>query len=116
MDDCIFCKIIDRQAPSAIVFENDRVIIFKDHRPKANIHLLVCPKAHYPTFMDTPNDEIAYLLKVCHALAKKLGVENGFRMQINNGPRGGQIVYHTHVHFLCWLKSLPADKIDLDPI
>lgn len=111
--DCEFCAIIMRRLPADIVFENDRVIIFKDHRPQAAIHLLVCPKTHYPTFMEAPGDEVAYLFKVCRKLAETLGVENGFKMVINTGPQGGQIIYHLHVHFLSWLGELEDKKVDM---
>lgn len=111
---CVFCDIIAHKIPANIVFENDRVIIFKDHRPQAKIHLLVCPKRHFATFMDTPADEISYLFKVCQVLADKLKVQNGFRMMINNGPQGGQIIFHLHVHFMVWMKDLDTDQIDLD--
>ncbi len=112
--DCIFCKIITKSAPAEIVFENDRVIVFKDYRPQAKIHLLVCPKVHYRTFLDAPSEEISYLFKVCARLAEQLGVENGFQMLINNGPQGGQIVYHVHVHFMSGLKKLEPGKIEID--
>jgi len=62
---CIFCDIIHGKAPAKTVFENDRVIIFRDHRPQAPIHLLICPKTHYATFLETPAEEFNYLLKVC---------------------------------------------------
>jgi histidine triad (HIT) family protein len=103
-----------RRKPADIVFENERVIVFKDIHPQAKIHLLVCTKAHYPTFMDAPADEIEYLFKVCRALAEKIGIESGFRMTINNGPRGGQIIYHLHVHFLSWIKNLEQKKIEIE--
>ncbi len=111
--DCEFCKIIDRKLPAEIMYENDRVIVFKDYKPKARIHLLVCPRAHYDTFMDAPAEEVAYLFKICRRLAEKLQVENGFRMVINNGSQGGQIIYHLHIHFLSWMKDLDNDRIDL---
>ncbi len=111
---CVFCDIIARRVRADIVYENDRVIIFKDHRPQASIHLLVCPKKHYPTFMETPGDELVYIFKVCRALADKLKVQNGFRMLINNGPRGGQIVFHLHVHFMVWTKELAIEKLELN--
>ncbi len=112
--DCIFCKIIAGEMPAKIIFENERVIIFRDHRPQAKTHLLVCPKKHYPTFMDTPNEEVAYLHKVCRKLAEYMQTENGFRMQINNGPKGGQIVFHLHVHYLSWIKDIGDEKIELE--
>jgi len=110
---CEFCEIIEGRKPAQVVFENDRVIVFKDHRPQAKSHLLVCPKAHYDTFLDTPPDEVSYLLKVCRSLAEYLEIQEGFRMIINNGPRGGQIIFHLHVHFLCHIRDLGDKKIDI---
>jgi histidine triad (HIT) family protein len=112
--DCEFCDIIARRKSSSIVYENDRVIVFKDIHPQAKIHLQVCPKTHYPTFLDTPSEEIEYLFKVCRKLAEKLGIENGFRMTINNGPQGGQIIYHLHIHFMSWIKNLDREKIEIE--
>jgi histidine triad (HIT) family protein len=110
---CEFCEIVSHRRPADIVFENDRVVIFKDIHPQAQIHLLVCPKKHHPTFLDTPNEEIAYLFKVCRVLAETLGVENGFRLSIHNGPQGGQIIFHLHVHFMSGLTSLEAGKVEM---
>ena len=110
---CVFCAIIAGQAPADIVFRDDRVVVFKDHHPQAPTHLLVCPCKHYPTFLDTPPDEISYLFKVCRQLAETLQVENGFRMTINNGPQGGQIVFHLHIHFLSWIADIGDKKLDL---
>lgn len=111
--ECEFCHIVARRKQAAVVFENDRVIVFRDIRPQAKIHLLVCPKAHYATFMEAPPDEVGYLFTVCRALAERLKIENGFRMVINNGPQSGQIIYHLHVHLLSWLKNLEDETIIL---
>jgi histidine triad (HIT) family protein len=113
MMECVFCDIIVGREPAEIVFENDRVVVFKDHRPQAGIHLLVCPKTHYPTFSDAPPEEIGYLLKVCRKMAETLDVKSGFRLMINNGPQGGQIVNHLHVHFLSWIKGLETKKLTM---
>lgn len=114
--DCPFCRIIRHQAKAKIVFENEQAVVFKDHRPQAPVHLLVCPRKHYATFMDTPPEEMAHLFKICRRLADKLKVENGFRLVVNNGPQGGQIIYHIHIHFLSWIREWDENKIDLDPV
>lgn len=111
--DCVFCRIVAGTARAEIIFENDRVVIFHDHWPRATAHLLVVPKAHYATLLETPPDEVAYLMKVCRALAESLQLEDGFRLMINNGPRSGQIVFHLHVHFMSWVKAVGFEKIDL---
>jgi histidine triad (HIT) family protein len=111
--DCVFCRIIAGEAPGRVIFENDRVVIFHDHRPQATTHLLIVPKTHYETLMDTPAEEIGYLIKVCRVLAETLHMQEGFRLVINNGPRSGQIVFHLHVHFMSWLKAVGPEKIVL---
>lgn len=110
---CIFCQIIEHKSPAEIVYENERVIVFKDYMPRSPIHLLICPKTHYPDFLNTPPEELTYLFKVCRALADKLKVENGFRLMINNGALAGQIVFHLHIHFRSRVKELEEGSLDL---
>lgn len=110
---CDFCDIVEGKKDADIVWQDDRVIVFKDIHPQAKIHLLVCPKTHYPTFLETPGDEIAYLFKVCRKLAETIGVEEGFKLIIHNGPLGGQILFHLHVHFMSHLKTLGPEKVEL---
>ncbi|MEW5702383.1 MAG: HIT domain-containing protein [Candidatus Zixiibacteriota bacterium] len=98
---CIFCRIIARQAPAKIRYESDDVIAFDDRRPQAPTHVLICPKAHYPTFIDTPPDVLVQMNAQIKAVADVLGfLDRGFRLIVNNGPESGQIVYHLHYHFL----------------
>lgn len=111
MDNCIFCKIVARQIPAAIVYEDDDVLAFKDINPAAPVHLLVIPKVHVATLSDC-TDEHAALLGKMLALAPKLAEQNGiavkidadgkpsggFKTLINAGPDGGQEVYHLHLH------------------
>jgi histidine triad (HIT) family protein len=111
---CVFCEIIAGQAPAAILYEDERVVIFRDHKPHARIHLLVCTRNHYATFLDAPAEEVTYVIKVCRALADKLKVQNGFRLLINNGPQGGQIIFHLHMHFMAWVGELPEGRIELE--
>ncbi|MDD4051802.1 MAG: HIT domain-containing protein [candidate division Zixibacteria bacterium] len=111
--DCVFCRIIAGTSPARIIFENDRVVIFHDRRPQATTHLLVVSKAHYATLLETPPEEIGYLIKVCRVLAETLQMEDGFRLLINNGSRSGQFVFHLHVHFMSWLKAVGDEKIAL---
>lgn len=113
MNDCIFCRIVAGTAPAKKIYENERVVIFHDHRPQATTHLLVVPKRHYATLLETPAEEVDYLLKVCRALAERLQVEEGFRLVVNNGPRSGQIVFHLHVHFMSWIRAVAPEKIEL---
>ncbi len=104
MTDCLFCRIIARQVPGRIVYEDDRVVAFEDIAPKAPIHLLVVPRLHLATLVEageSHRDLLAHLLLVANALAKERGVaERGFRLVLNVNPDGGQAVYHLHFHFL----------------
>ena len=103
-EDCIFCKIAQKQIPSTIVFEDEDILAFKDLHPKAPTHILVIPKAHYDTLSDV-DDEVLLgkLLSAIQKITKKLGIEH-YRTVINNGS--GQEVFHLHLHVLSG-KKLP---------
>jgi histidine triad (HIT) family protein len=99
--ECIFCKIAHKQAPAKIVYEDEDTIVFNDIHPAAPIHLLVCPKEHYSTFLKTPPEVLSKLQDTVRKVAKQLEIdESGFRMIINNGRGGGQIIFHLHIHLL----------------
>ena len=103
MDDCIFCKIINKDIPAEIVFESDQVICFKDINPKAKVHLLVIPKKHIPTINDLANEDrglISELIFTAKEIANKIGLSNGYKLVFNVGKGGGQEVFHIHLHIL----------------
>ncbi len=103
MSDCIFCKIIAGEIPSAKVYEDDRCLAFKDLDPKAPIHILVVPKAHIQSVdAVTPENsgEAAHILEVIPGIMKELGVKTGYRVVTNIGPDAGQTVPHLHFHVL----------------
>jgi histidine triad (HIT) family protein len=110
MSDSIFTKIIKREIPAAIVYEDDKVIAFNDIHPSAPVHILVVPKKPIVNLMDaTPEDAplLGYLLETSARIARDAGIgESGFRLIINNGKDGGQTVDHLHVHILGG-KTLP---------
>lgn len=112
MSDCLFCKILDGDIPSSKVFEDDKIYVFKDINPKADVHLLVIPKIHIAR-LDQATVEHAELLShmmlALPQLAKEQGLDNGFRSIINTGPGGGQEVDHLHIHILGG-GSLPGFK------
>ena len=102
-DDCLFCKIFKKEIPSKAVFEDDRVYGFYDIKPLAPIHVLFIPKKHIPTVADLPtgDDTVAVLADRANRVAKELGLaERGYRLMVNCGPEGGQVVYHLHLHLL----------------
>jgi histidine triad (HIT) family protein len=111
MSDCIFCKIVAKQIPASIVYEDDDVLAFKDIHPAAPVHLLLIPKLHIATLSQATAAQADVLGKLL-ALAPKLAAEHGcavtideagvphggFKTLINSGPDGGQEVYHLHLH------------------
>ncbi len=103
MSDCLFCKILAGEIPSDKVYEDDKVYVFKDIYPKADIHLLMIPREHVDSLneIDESFDEImAHMMRLLPKLAKEQGLNSGFRTIINTGPAGGQEVFHLHIHLM----------------
>jgi histidine triad (HIT) family protein len=100
----VFEKIITREIPARIIFEDKDVLAFHDIKPQAPIHVLVIPKKHVSRIAQTEPDDAALLGKLlltARDLAQELGIaQSGFRLVINNGPNGGETVPHLHVHLL----------------
>lgn len=99
----IFKKIIDREIPADIVFEDDLCLAFRDVRPQAPTHVLVIPKQEIPSIADAEDGDSAllgHLLSSARKVATQLGLARGYRLVINCGPDGGQTVDHLHVHLL----------------
>ncbi len=101
--DCLFCKIAAGEIPSAKVYEDERVLVFRDIAPAAPVHLLAIPKQHIGSVADI-NDQnselVGYIFTVIARVAKAEGLENGFRIVSNVGADGGQTVPHLHFHIL----------------
>lgn len=103
MDNCIFCKIVKGDIPSAKVYEDEDMIIIKDLNPQAPVHLLLIPKEHYANIVemsDAQAQTLAKCLKKLTTLTDKLGLQNGFRLVSNKGEDGCQSVGHLHIHIL----------------
>jgi len=102
--DCIFCKIVAGDIPSDIIYEDDKVIAFKDLSPQAPHHLLIIPRKHIPTVNDfTPEDALLFgqMGQAAKSIAKQIGVaEDGYRLIVNCNEQGGQTVFHTHMHLM----------------
>ena len=103
MENCVFCKIIAGEIPSTKLYEDDEMIVIKDIEPKAKLHYLCIPKTHFPLLSDM-DEEKAMLVKRCFekipTLQEKLGLQEGYRIIINQGVNGGQTVPHLHIHLL----------------
>lgn len=101
MENCIFCKIIERKIPANILYEDDDVIAFHDIRPIARVHFLLIPKKHIISLADASAADQALLgkmLLLAAQLAKEQGLDDGFKTSINTGVGGGQEVFHLHLH------------------
>lgn len=103
---CVFCKIINKEIPSRIVYEDDKVLAFEDINPQAPTHILVIPKKHFSNLVDMDDKElIGHIFMVIKKIAKDRGVdERGFRVVMNCNSEAGQTVYHTHFHLLAGRK------------
>ena len=104
MSDCLFCKIIAREIPASIVYEDDRVLAFNDINPQASTHVLVVPKLHIATLNDLSSDHDATVGEVVRraaAIAKDRGISaGGFRTVFNTNRDAGQTVFHIHLHLI----------------
>lgn len=103
MTETIFSKIIDREIPADIVYEDERCLAFRDVNPQAPIHILVVPKqpiARLADAGDGDRDILGHLLLTANRVAEQEGISDAYRLVINNGEKAGQSVFHLHVHIL----------------
>ena len=104
MADCLFCKIIKREVPASIVYEDDRVLAFNDINLQAPTHVLVIPKRHIESLNElAPGDDaiVGELVRRAAAIAKERGISaGGFRTVFNTNRDAGQTVFHVHLHLL----------------
>lgn len=111
MEECIFCKIIKGDIPSEKVYEDDRILAFKDINPAAPIHVLVIPKVHVQNVLEigVENSEIiSDIFRAINKVAEQLGIDkDGFRIINNCGKDAGQEVMHLHFHILAGGKMGP---------
>ncbi len=104
MEDCIFCKIVKGEIPCEKVYEDDKVLSFKDINPGAPNHVLIIPKKHIGSLNEVTEEDsmlIAHVFLVAKEIVKKLGIDDtGYRIVSNCGEDGGQTVPHIHFHVL----------------
>ena len=102
--DCIFCKIVAGEIPADTIYQDERVIAFRDINPVAPTHLLIIPKKHIPSLThlsEADSSLIGDMVNAANQLAKREGIaESGYRLVINCGEQGGQLVPHLHMHLL----------------
>jgi histidine triad (HIT) family protein len=103
MSDCIFCRIAAGEIPARIEYSDDHVVAFHDLAPKAPTHVLVIPRRHLATLAESKAEDaqlLGHLMATTVELARKLALDDGFRVVVNNGAAAGQSVFHLHVHLL----------------
>ena len=103
MSETLFTKIINREIPAEIVYEDDDCLCFQDVNPKAPVHYLLVPKKHIRRLIDAETDDqalLGHLMLKAGQIAAEAGFGDAFRLVINNGPGAGQSVFHLHIHIL----------------
>ncbi len=103
MPKTLFEKIIDREIPADIIFEDELSIVIKDISPQAPTHLLIIPKKVIPKLSDSTAEDqsiLGHLMLVAGQIADQLGLDETFRLVVNNGAKAGQSVFHLHLHLL----------------
>jgi histidine triad (HIT) family protein len=102
MSKTVFSKIIDRELPAKFEFEDEKCIVIHSIDPKSKVHLLVIPKKVIPTIMDVQDEDqelLGHLLLIARNMGKKLDLE-GYKLQFNVGEKGGQEIFHIHLHLM----------------
>ena len=104
MSDCLFCKIIRREIPASIMYEDDRVLAFNDINPQGPTHVLVVPKEHIASLNELTSDHdaiVGELVRRAAAIAKERGISaGGYRVLFNTNRDAGQTVFHIHLHLI----------------
>ena len=103
MADCIFCMIANKDIPSKVAYEDDKIMVFHDLEPQSPVHVLMIPKKHISSLDELTEEDAelaSYLMLKVKEIAKALGLENGYRLVNNCGEDGMQTVKHLHFHLL----------------
>jgi len=104
MDECIFCKIVNKEIPAKVVYEDDRIVAFDDINPQAPVHVLLIPKEHFVSLNDIPEEKkelLGHIMSKARQVAQEKGVkESGYRIVLNTARDSGQDVLHIHFHVL----------------
>ncbi len=102
MDNCLFCKIINKEIPSEFIYEDDLCVAFNDIKPKAPTHVLLVPKKHIDSIMtleEEDRDIVSHLVYIAKKIAEDKGLE-GYQLKFHVGEKGGQEIFHLHLHLL----------------
>lgn len=104
MENCLFCKIINKEIPSEFIYEDSDIVAFNDINPQAKHHVLIVPKKHIPKISDLNESEqdeilVGKMTLVARDIAKERGLD-GYKLQFNVGESGGQVIFHIHLHLI----------------
>ena len=100
---CVFCKIVAGEIPAKKVYEDEKMLVFRDIEPKAAVHLLAVAKDHFKLLSEMDGERaelVKYMLCKIPEIAEQNGCKNGYRLVINQGEDAGQTVFHLHIHSL----------------
>lgn len=103
MDDCLFCKIIKGDIPVDFIYQDEKIVAFKDIDPQAPVHLLLIPREHIESVDDINHENshlIGHIFEIANSLAKENGLSKGYRIVNNCKVHGGQSVDHIHFHLI----------------
>jgi len=104
MDDCVFCRIVAGKIPTEFLYQDEDAAAFRDINPAAPTHIIIIPKKHIPSLADLSEADLplmGHMVKIANQLAKQAGIlERGYRLVVNCGKEGGQVVPHLHIHLL----------------
>jgi histidine triad (HIT) family protein len=102
--DCVFCNIASGKTPSNLIYEDEELVAFPDLHPQAPIHILIIPRKHIQSLNTLPDNEvqlIPHMIKAAKLIARQKGIlDSGYKLVINTGKEGGQIIQHLHMHIL----------------
>lgn len=103
-EDCLFCKIINKEIPSKFLYEDESVVVFKDINPAAPVHLLLVPKKHIRSMNDLKEEDkdiLARLFMIAKNMAREQGIDkSGYKLFFNVEKGGGQVIFHIHLHLI----------------
>lgn len=99
---CVFCSIVSGEVPAKVLYQDEQVVAFPDISPVAPVHILIVPRKHIPRLEDVEDMAlVGHMVEVARRLAAERGIgERGYRLVINNGPEGTQVVPHLHMHLI----------------
>jgi len=111
--DCIFCQIAAGKIPTEFIYQDESIVAFRDINPISPTHIIIIPREHIPSLADLSEEQtplMGHMVKIANQLAREEGVaEKGYRLSVNSGPEGGQVVPHLHLHLVGGRKL--SDKI-----